>query len=208
MVVYLEPVRGGQRIPLDKAITFFGRHAECDVVLARSRKVSRKHCCIAQVGKRLMIRDLGSMNGIKINDQRIRSEAEIRPGDEIVIGDVAFSLKVRKDQPRPAERSLGKRDPGQNVRFRGEASRRAAPQPESDRYLSQEYPVPIPEGDNSFEVVGSSQDVSDRDDSIPLCETLGADDEKDVADFDGDVIVVEESSEFRDSGSHFGLIVD
>ena len=90
MAVYLIPVDKGRPIVLDKAVVFIGRHPECDVILKSSRKVSRKHCCLAQVESRIVIRDLGSMNGIRLNGERVKKEATVKLGDEITIGDVSY----------------------------------------------------------------------------------------------------------------------
>ena len=82
-----------QKIVLDKAITLFGRHPECDVVFSTSRKVSRKHCCIANVNNSLMIRDLGSTNGVRINSKPVKVEQVLRLGDQVAIGDLVFTLQ-------------------------------------------------------------------------------------------------------------------
>lgn len=96
MPAFLIPIdAGGSVVPLEKAIVLVGRQADCDVVLTHSRKVSRKHCCFAQVNDRWIIRDLGSTNGVSINGARIRKEHRLRLGDEIMIGDVRFKLHNR-----------------------------------------------------------------------------------------------------------------
>lgn len=94
MAVALVPINKGRVIVLDKAVVFIGRHADCDVVLNRSRKVSRKHCCIAQVDDRILIRDLGSLNGVRVNGERIRSEQPLELGDEVAIGDLEFVVQA------------------------------------------------------------------------------------------------------------------
>src|SRR5262245_13814337 len=74
----------GPSILLDKPILLVGRHPECDIQI-ESRKISRRHCCIAQVGDYLVIRDLGSTNGIRINGIRVL-EGRLRGSDEVTIG--------------------------------------------------------------------------------------------------------------------------
>ena len=69
MPAHLLSLTDGPSILVDKPILLFGRHQECDVML-NSKKISRKHCAIAQVEGYLVIRDLGSTNGIKINGER------------------------------------------------------------------------------------------------------------------------------------------
>src|SRR5262249_18029231 len=63
MPAQLLALTDGPSIVLDKPILLLGRHGECDVQL-NSRKVSRRHCCIAQVHDYLVVRDLGSTNGV------------------------------------------------------------------------------------------------------------------------------------------------
>ena len=90
MPVHLLSLADGPSILLDKPILLFGRHAECDVQL-NSKKVSRRHCCLAQVGDYLVIRDLGSTNGVKINGVRV-DEGKIHPGDELTIGNFRYQI--------------------------------------------------------------------------------------------------------------------
>lgn len=74
----------GPSILLDKPILLIGRHPECDIQID-SRKISRRHCCIAQVSDYLVVRDLGSTNGIRINGVRLL-EGRLKAGDELTIG--------------------------------------------------------------------------------------------------------------------------
>ena len=92
MILRLEPTGGGPTIPLDKAVLFFGRHPDCDVRLTGSAKVSRRHCCIAQVNDRWVVRDLGSMNGVTVNGMRVKREVDLKPGDVLSVGDVDFAI--------------------------------------------------------------------------------------------------------------------
>jgi len=117
----------GPNILLDKPILLLGRHAECDIQL-NSRKVSRRHCCIAQVENYLVVRDLGSTNGIRINGVRVL-EGRLRAGDELTIGNFRYQIqwddkplatpapvpkvgpaKVKPPRPRRAAEALGPTD--------------------------------------------------------------------------------------------------
>lgn len=95
MSAFLVPLDSGLcLIPLEKAIVLIGRQADCDVSLTHSRKVSRKHCCVAQVNNAFVVRDLGSTNGVFVNGSRVRKEAGMTLGDELAIGDVRFRLQA------------------------------------------------------------------------------------------------------------------
>ena len=100
MAAQLESLTDVPSITLDKPVIFIGRDSECDVVLTDSRRVSRKHCCLAIVNDQLMVRDLGSMNGIYINGQRVERSRKMRAGDELAIGDVRFRF-VNEDAAAP-----------------------------------------------------------------------------------------------------------
>ena len=83
MPAFLVPFDEGQcLIPLEKAVVLIGRQSDCDISLGHSRKVSRKHCCVAQVNNTFVVRDLGSTNGTKVNGQRVIRGA-LLPGDEL-----------------------------------------------------------------------------------------------------------------------------
>jgi predicted component of type VI protein secretion system len=80
----------GPSILLDKPILLLGRHPECDIQID-SRKISRRHCCIAQVSDYLVVRDLGSTNGIRINGVRI-VEGRLAADDELTIGNYRYKV--------------------------------------------------------------------------------------------------------------------
>jgi len=90
MPAHLLSLADGPSILLDKPILLFGRHQECDVQL-NSKKVSRRHCCIAQVNDYFVIRDLGSTNGVHINGEKVL-EGKLVPGDELLIGNFRYQL--------------------------------------------------------------------------------------------------------------------
>jgi predicted component of type VI protein secretion system len=102
MPAQLVALNDGPSILLDKPILLLGRHPECDIQID-SRKVSRRHCCIAQVSDYLVVRDLGSTNGIRINGVRVQ-EGRLAPGDELTIGNHRFRVSwesMAALQPRP-----------------------------------------------------------------------------------------------------------
>jgi predicted component of type VI protein secretion system len=89
-------------ILLDKPIVLIGRHPECDIQL-ESRKISRRHCCIAEVDKSLAIRDLGSTNGLRINGESVQ-EGRLHDGDEIVIGNLRYQVRWEEEAQAAARK--------------------------------------------------------------------------------------------------------
>jgi pSer/pThr/pTyr-binding forkhead associated (FHA) protein len=80
----------GSDIPLDRTMVVVGRHPQCDARLD-SLRVSRHHCCMTQDNGEVVVRDLGSTNGIRINGQRVEM-GRLRPGDELSIAHIRFRL--------------------------------------------------------------------------------------------------------------------
>jgi len=123
----------GPSIWLDKPILLIGRHPECDIQID-SRKISRRHCCIAQVSDYLIVRDLGSTNGVRINGVRV-VEGRIAPGDELTIGGNRY--RVSWDSIAP-EAML--------ARQQKNTARAASPEEEDDERLeSSDEPIPLNE---------------------------------------------------------------
>jgi predicted component of type VI protein secretion system len=121
----------GPNILLDKPILLVGRHEECDIQLP-SRKISRRHCCIAQVNDYLVVRDLSSTNGIRINGVRVL-EGCLRTGDELTIGNYRYEVSwdARAAAPAPVGREVVGAAPH--------------PPPADDPLESCDEPVPLPE---------------------------------------------------------------
>jgi predicted component of type VI protein secretion system len=107
MPAQLVALYAGPGILVDKPILLIGRDLECDIQID-SRKVSRRHCILAQIADYLVIRDLGSTNGVRINGVRVK-EGRLRAGDELTIGSlryqVSLDVKQRDEKVYPALRS-------------------------------------------------------------------------------------------------------
>jgi len=84
-------------ISLQRPVVLIGRHPECDARID-SPQVSRRHCCVALAYDRVMIRDLGSRNGVRVNGRPVE-ESTLRPGDEVAIAQFLYRLE---DIPAPA----------------------------------------------------------------------------------------------------------
>jgi len=109
MPARLQSSESNRTVLLDKPIMFVGRHPDCDLVITHSRKVSRKHCCLAEINGQFVVRDLGSTNGVQINGRRVTGTRELHSGDELIIGDCAYQFLdgqiIPEDQPvaRPGQ---------------------------------------------------------------------------------------------------------
>jgi predicted component of type VI protein secretion system len=86
-------------ISLQRPVILIGRHPDCDIRI-NLPEVSRRHCCVALAYDRLMIRDLGSRNGVRVNG-RLVDESALRPGDEVAIAQVIYRLEDVAAPPPP-----------------------------------------------------------------------------------------------------------
>ncbi len=75
----------GHKIELRTGATLVGRSASCQIVLDDGL-VSRRHAQIKVDSRSAVLEDFGSVNGIFVNDQRIRHEKQLKDGDIIRMG--------------------------------------------------------------------------------------------------------------------------
>ena len=90
MVPCFVSLDGNADFRLDGPLTLVGRHRACEVCLDSSR-VSRRHCCLAFGDGEVLVCDLGSTNGTRINGRRV-AKGLLRPGDVLGIAHLNFRL--------------------------------------------------------------------------------------------------------------------
>lgn len=78
-------------IPLDKTVITIGRHPSNDLVLD-DELVSRFHAEIEVDDQRILLLDLGSRNGLHVNEEKML-EATLKDGDVIRIGKILLELR-------------------------------------------------------------------------------------------------------------------
>jgi predicted component of type VI protein secretion system len=157
MPAQLIALNGGPSILLDKPILLIGRHPECDIQID-SRKISRRHCCIAQVSDYLVVRDLGSTNGVRINGQRV-GEGRLGHGDELTLGNHRY--RVSWDS-----RVVRGRAAGRQTERPGELS------PEDEMLESCDEPVALEEPGPRLEESGEPPAAAELDDGVPPSEEM------------------------------------
>jgi len=84
-----------RRYVLDGPIAVLGRSRECDCVLS-DPNVSRRHAELRRGSTGdWQIVDLGSTNGIKVNDRRV-DRSRLAPGDEVTLGTTRFTFDIEQ----------------------------------------------------------------------------------------------------------------
>ena len=84
------------RVRVDPLPFVIGRHEECHLQLA-SRTVSRRHCQLELQDEQLFVRDLGSRNPTRLNNEKLEpsSPEAIWHGDLIRVGKISFRVSLR-----------------------------------------------------------------------------------------------------------------
>lgn len=86
----LNPLGGGDPIPLVKERMTVGRRESCDICL-RFPNVSSQHCELVFEQGYWMVRDLDSRNGTRVNGQRVKI-GRLYPGSELSIAKHRFRV--------------------------------------------------------------------------------------------------------------------
>jgi hypothetical protein len=82
-----------RRYVLEGPVAVLGRSRDCDCVID-DPNVSRRHAELRRARNGdWSISDLGSTNGIKVNDRKVES-SRLAPGDEVVLGTTRFSFDI------------------------------------------------------------------------------------------------------------------
>ena len=88
----LVPLDGSPAIDIAKDMTLVGRKEDCDLRLDH-KSVSKVHCVIVKTDGLLLLRDLGSTNGTRVNGTRVR-RAALLPNDKISFANFHFRVHL------------------------------------------------------------------------------------------------------------------
>ena len=88
----LVPMDGGPAIDVAKDMTLVGRKDDCDVRLDH-KSISKVHCVLVKTDGLLLLRDLGSTNGTRVNGTRVR-RAALLPNDKISFANFHFRIHL------------------------------------------------------------------------------------------------------------------
>jgi pSer/pThr/pTyr-binding forkhead associated (FHA) protein len=85
------------RLTVPDRTYFVGRAETCDLVLAVD-DVSREHAALVRGWEGVILRDLGSKNGVRVGGEAVAGERRVGDGDVIEIGSIRFRLDDPEDR--------------------------------------------------------------------------------------------------------------
>ena len=88
--------RAGQPIPILGDRFVIGRAEDCHLK-ARSELISRYHCEIFLKDGSVFTRDMGSKNGVFLNENQILETRELKNGDKLAVGPLEFFVHITVD---------------------------------------------------------------------------------------------------------------
>jgi predicted component of type VI protein secretion system len=88
----LIPLHGGPPIEVVKDLLVVGRKSDCDLCLDH-KGVSKVHCVLVKTDGLLVLRDLGSTNGTRVNGTRVR-RAALLPNDKVSFANFHFQVHL------------------------------------------------------------------------------------------------------------------
>jgi sigma-B regulation protein RsbU (phosphoserine phosphatase) len=97
----LEVIKGpkglvGQVLPLNDDVVILGRDQDADISLP-SPAVSRRHARLLRKDGTYFVEDLGSRNGVLLNDKRVAGRMPISDADELRIAEFALRFTVEEE---------------------------------------------------------------------------------------------------------------
>lgn len=171
----------GARIPLNGSVSEWsmGRSKDCEIVL-NDANVSRRHALVKKDWHGFTIEDLGSKNGVIVNDHTIKKPRRLKDRDEITVGPVklvyidpdAELLKALVDVP-----GFELHDANEVDELDEEASMMGAPEDGVDPLANEGEQSMLGEGlDEPAPLEGMEEEVPDIDPALlePVVQGRGA----------------------------------
>ena len=100
LVVTKGPLEGA-RFPVPTDGLSIGRDPDCNVILDDAN-VSRYHARLVFHNAAIWVQDVGSRNGVFLNEKRVVRHKQLSPGDELVIGEHIFTLELELPEAEPS----------------------------------------------------------------------------------------------------------
>ena len=90
MRVRLIPADGSAPFEITRDVVLVGRGEDCDLRVEH-KSVSKRHCVLVRTDGLVLLRDLGSTNGTRVNGTRVR-RAALLPNDQLAFANFRFTV--------------------------------------------------------------------------------------------------------------------
>ncbi|HSK22265.1 MAG TPA: FHA domain-containing protein [Egicoccus sp.] len=100
-----DPILAGLRLRVDQDVATLGRREDNGYVLPDPR-ISRVHAEIRKDGNVLIVTDLGSSSGTKVNNEAITGPTVVRHGDRISFGPLTATLEDPAAAMQPEDATM------------------------------------------------------------------------------------------------------
>jgi len=127
ILIILNGERAGERLILEDSKRYIlGRDQTTDICLPE-KKISRKHAtlCWEKAAQRIVVEDLGSLNGTTVNGEVISTSQILTDGDRLQLGSYVLQIQI-------PESTMPSLDPVETDRKPKSAGRHTEPEPKAD----------------------------------------------------------------------------
>jgi len=90
-LICIDGLAVGEELPILNELTTLGRNDDNDICVLDS-EVSRHHCRITRNEHDLTVKDLGSRNGLYVNEVYHKDEHTLKPSDLLRLGNTTYML--------------------------------------------------------------------------------------------------------------------
>jgi len=85
----------GKSIPVAQSQFLIGRGRECNL-RPSNPIISKRHCALITRDNQVFVRDFASTNGTYVNDAEVKDEVELKDGDCLNLGPLAFRVTIEQ----------------------------------------------------------------------------------------------------------------
>lgn len=93
----------GKSFDVVEGVVTMGRGADNGIVLCEDTVCSRLHCQLVLQNGRLIVEDMGSTNGVTVNNEDVINSAVLQPDDHLGIGKSVFQVTDISAQTSPKQ---------------------------------------------------------------------------------------------------------
>jgi pSer/pThr/pTyr-binding forkhead associated (FHA) protein len=129
-------------VPIVREEITIGRQ-DGNTIRLTERNVSRRHARLVKENSNLLIEDLGSYNGVRVNGEKITEKTKIKEGDLVEIGDYDLGIQGKFDANAPGSGTKQTTVPPGTMKAPAAKPATATTQPPTNPSLAQQTASPL-----------------------------------------------------------------